>query len=137
MLLPPIATHEAKGVPSNPPRSSNFAWFFLPACLITLECAYIALGKYVEISKKLFEGLDVNLPLPTRFLVANHDWLFSLLFLSAMGIVIVRLFVPLDKKRRMIFNWVFVGAGILGPALVILTMYLPVLELALKPRTAK
>ncbi len=137
MFMLPTSADAEKGGQTTSPRSSNFAWFYTAALLLYFVLTYSFLGNYVDLSQKLFDGLDVNLPLPTRFLLANQIWLFPALLLCGSGAAAVKLIMPLDKMRRWIVNVILVGAGILGPTLIVFITYLPLFTLIGKLQSAK
>ena len=137
MPSPILAAVDSAEAPKNLRQRPVLAWLSTTVFLLIFALACSALAKYVEISQKLLDGLEVNPLQLTRFVVTNHRWLLPLLFFSTAVIATSKLIIPLDEKRKMILNLILIGVAILGPAFVIFSMYLPVLELAWKLQSAK
>ena len=127
-----IPGHIEKESPPNTPLHWRLRWPFAVACCLYFLLAYLFLATATPTFAKLFEGLSVDLPLPTRFLMASHSWLFPLIFVGAVLLTVFKEFVPLDKFRLRVANLILIFIGLAFPALVILAMYLPLFELIWK-----
>ena len=127
-----IPVHIEKELSPNPPPNSLPRWLFaLARCsyyLLAYGCLALATPSFV----KLFEGLGVDLPLPTRFLMATYSWLFPLFFVGAVILTIAKQFVSLDKVRLRIANLILIFVGVVFAPLVIFVLYLPLLDLVHK-----
>jgi hypothetical protein len=130
-----IPTYDGKQFPTNTPSNSRVPWLFALACCLYYLLAYLCLASAAPIFAKLFEGLGVALPLPTRLLMASYSWLFPVWFVGAVILTISKQFVPLDKLRVTTLFLIVVGVGF--PPLAVLTLYLPWLDLTRKVFFAK
>jgi len=85
----------------------------------------------------LFQGLSVEVPWPTRFLLATYSWLLPVLYLS-LGLVAIS--VQSSKRdfrtKRLAIVRIFLGA-IVSAGLVIFILYLPLLTIASKLNDAR
>ena len=77
----------------------------------------------------LFSALDVQPPFVTRFLLANHKWVYPLLF-SATGLfVLAKEFVVRDARSRLATTAIVFVATVSSLGLVIYVLYLPMFDL--------
>ena len=98
------------------------------ACLVS----WLILVKITPIFVVSFKGLEVNLPFPTKFLIASYSWLYPLLFGGAAVALIVQEFLVRDARRRLITTAVvFVGSAA-SVAVAIICLYLPLFLLTWK-----
>ena len=97
-------------------------------CLI----AWLVLIKITPIFTILFKGLEVELPLPTRFLLTNYFWIYPL-FLGATvaALVAQEIFVRDARRRLLAMGGIFLAAAVSVGAAVI-CLYLPLFVLAEK-----
>jgi len=117
--------------------NSRGPWRYAVMCCLYFLVAYRCFLGVIPMFAKLFEGLGVEVPLPTRFLIATFWWLLPAIFLGAAALIIARQFVRLDGLRLRFTNFVliFVG-GVLVP-LIVLDLYLPFLDLIWKFHSLK
>lgn len=104
-------------------------------CCLYYIFVYLCLASAAPTFARLFEGLGVALPLPTRFLMASYSWLFPVWFVGSVILTISKQFVSLDKLR--VVNLFLIVVGVALPLLVVLTLYLPSLDLMWKLLFAK
>lgn len=106
----------------------------LPWYVTLIGCVYygwLGLGfqKVIPIFAKLFDGLGVELPLPTRFLLCNYLWFLPGLYLAAIFLTILNQFAFFDQRQQRFANWYLLFAGAVLPSLLALTLYLPLFVL--------
>jgi type II secretory pathway component PulF len=120
----------------KPPRQS-FAPFF--PLLTLLSCVVIGFGSFqgTPIFRDLYKGLGVDLPLPTKFLLANYAWLYPLFFGGAAILLIVDEFVVREARRRLTATKIIFLASVSSLAVVMFILYLPLFDLILKLNRAK
>ena len=121
--------------PSQP--SSVRSW--LATGFVGLFCIVFALasGHFVEPFISLFRGLSVELPWPTRFLLATYTWLLPLLFIVLAALVILKEFSACEPSRKFLLTRRTFFAVLVTAGLTILTLYLPVLTMGVKLGKAK
>jgi type II secretory pathway component PulF len=90
------------------------------------------LVRSIEIFNTLFQGLGVQLPGATRFLLVTYVWLFPFLFVGAAILVIAKELVMRDVRGRLAATLVIFVAAASSVGLVVFVLYLPVLELLRK-----
>jgi hypothetical protein len=119
---------------SHAPPQISLAISWCLSGFVTFLCLVLALAstRFVQPFTALFQGLKVELPWPTRFLVATHYWLLPAFYLGLALVAILIQFSDRDlRAKRMaairIFLAVLVAAG-----LVLFVLYLPLLTLASK-----
>ena len=127
-----IPGHIEKESPPNTPLHWRLRWPFAVACCLYFLLAYLFLATATPTFAKLFEGLSVDLPLPTRLLMKSYSWLFPVFFVGAVILTIAKQIVPLDKSRLRIANLILIFVGVVFLPLVILDFYLPWLVLVYK-----
>ena len=102
--------------------------------LVSFGCLFacLVLVQSIEIFNTLFQGLGVELPGATRFLLATYVWLFPFLFVGAAILVIAKEFVMRDVRGRLAATLVIFVTAASSVGLVVFVLYLPVLELLRK-----
>lgn len=130
-------TYAAKQFPSNSPSKLYASWLLALVCCLYNLLAYLGLASATPIFAKMFEGLGVALPLPTRLLMASYWWLFPVFFIGAVILTIAKQFVPLEKRFLRLANLFLIVVGVAFAPLVVLTLYLPLLDLTWKLHFAK
>jgi hypothetical protein len=114
----------------------------ISSCLsgvVTFLCLVLALAstRFVEPFTALFQGLNVELPWPTRFLVATQSWLSPAFYL---GLALVAILIQFSgrgfRAKRMAAIRIFLAA-LLVAGLVLFVLYLPLLTLVTKLSGAK
>lgn len=127
-----VSTAEANKLPTRMLLNPRVPWPYAVACCAYFLVAYYCLAGAIPIFAKLFEGLIVDLPLLTHFIIATYWWLFPVFFLGAAALTLVKQFVQLEATRLRITNLflIFAGAGLVP--LTLLAIYLPLLELIWK-----
>jgi len=126
---------EKEKVGRTPP--SRVSWPFAVACCLYYLFVYGGLTVSVPIFGELFTGLGVVPQLPTRLLLSNHSWIFSVCFCGAVVLVIFKQLVRLDKTRLRIANVILIFVGVALVPLVVFTMYLPLFDLMRKLHSAR
>jgi hypothetical protein len=132
-----IPTYERKQFPPNTPSKLYVSWLFALVCCLYYLLAYLGLASATPIFAKMFEGLEVALPLPTRLLMASYSWLFPVFFVGAVILTIAKQFVPLEKRPLRLANLFLIVVGVAFAPLVVFTLYLPLLDLIWKLHFAK
>jgi len=85
----------------------------------------------------MFQGLAVELPLPTRFFLATYAWLLPFLFTVLTVFVILKEFLARELRRRFLLTARVFLAALITAGVVILILYLPLLALGTKLVKAK
>ncbi len=117
----------------QPNRKPEIALARTLAVFVSLGCltSSLLLAKEVPIFGGLFQGLEVDLPFATRFLVANYGWISALFVGEAVLPTVTEFLIP--ATRRLIIT----GSAFAALALVVFIPYLPLIELARKAGQAK
>jgi len=117
----------------QPNRKPEIALARTLAVFVSLGCltSSLVLAKEVPIFGGLFQGLEVDLPFATRFLVANYGWISALFVGEAVLPTVTEFLIP--ATRRLIIT----GSAFAALALVVFIPYLPLIELARKAGQAK
>ena len=105
---------------------------------VSFLCVVLAVAstRFVGPFASLFAGLDVDLPWPTRFLIATHSWLLSTYFLVLAVLALGKEWLSRDfRLKRLITVRIFLAA-LISAGIVLLLLYLPVLTIASKLRDA-
>ena len=112
--------------------SAGLSWF--ATAVVALPCLFLALilGHVLDPFATMFEGLGVEIPWLTRFLLTTHGWPIRLLFLGLAVFVIWKELSLQELRRKFVVTARIFFAALLTAVLVILTLYLPVLTLASK-----
>ena len=102
--------------------------------LVSLGCLFacLVLVRSIAIFNTLFQGLGVELPGATRFLLATYVWLFPVFFVGAAILVIAKEFVMRDVRGRLAATLVIFVTAASSVGLAVFVLYLPVLELLRK-----
>ncbi|MGH8100843.1 MAG: hypothetical protein ACREIW_06065 [Chthoniobacterales bacterium] len=137
MSLSPFFSAKRNEVTFNALANSRLPWPFAAAYVFYFFIIYRAVVSVIPIFIALFKGLDVALPMPTRFLFESYRWLFPLLFVGSVSLIIAIRFVPLTKTRLRLANLTLILAGAVSVAVVALVLYLPYLDLIWKLHRAK
>jgi len=113
------------------------AWVL--SVLVSLICLIVGfiLSQITPIYRDLFKRLGVELPLTTRFLIANYFWLYPLLFRGLAFLAIAKEFWVRGTRRRLSFSGIILLAAILSVGLDRFIMYLPLFDLVQKLSRAK
>lgn len=127
--LTPFVFADQKESPQNSRLKSRVPWPFAIACCVYYLLAYRGLAAAAPIFAKLFEGLGVEIPFPTRLMMNAYWWIFPVIFLGAVTLTIVKQFRPLEKLRLRIANLFLIFAGVVFPMLAVLGFYLPLFVL--------
>jgi type II secretory pathway component PulF len=114
-----------------------FAWAV--SVLVSLICLFVGLvlSRTTPVFRELFQGLGVELPLTTRFLIANYFWLYPSLFGGLAILSIVKEFRVRGTRRRLSASGIILLAAISSVGLERFIMYLPLLDLIQKLNQAK
>jgi hypothetical protein len=119
---------------SHTPSQTSLAISWCLSGLVTFLCLVLALAstRFVQPFTVLFQGLNVELPWPTRFLVATQYWLLPVFYLGLASVAILIQFSDCDfRAKRMAVVRIFL-ATLVAAGLVLLVLYLPLLTLASK-----
>ena len=112
----------------------NTVLSWLATVVVAFLCSVFVLvsGPFVQPFAVMLQGLGVELPLPTRFVLATYVWLLPLLFSALAVFVILKEFLARELRRRFVLTARVFLAALIAVGLVILILYLPVLSLAAK-----
>jgi len=89
------------------------------------------------IFRDLFNGLGVDLPVATKFLLANYVWLYPVFFGGAAILLIVCEFAVHEKRRRLTATIIIFSASVSSLAVAYFILYLPCFDLVVKLNRAK
>ena len=88
--------------------------------------------RFVRVFNELFQGLNVELPWPTRFFLASYHWVLPAFYLClALGVFVIQ-FSGRDFRAKRLFTVRILLAALVGAGLVVFILYLPLLTLASK-----
>jgi hypothetical protein len=124
-IIPVFAARNRSG-------DARFPWWLTVSCCIYFAILCRSYFTFVPIFAELFKGLGVDLPFPTKLLMATYRWSLPLFYLFASGVAVVKQFVPLQGVRARLANFTLIFAGILMLPLIVLCMYLPLFVLIYK-----
>ncbi len=124
-IIPVFATRNRSGDQRSP-------WWLTVSCCIYFVILCKSYFIFVPIFAELFKGLGVDLPYPTKLLMATYRWSLPLFYLFASGVAVVKQFVPLQGVRAWLANFTLIFAGILMLPFIVLCMYLPLFVLIYK-----
>jgi hypothetical protein len=112
--------------------STVLSW--LATGVVAFLCSVLGLasGPFVQSFAVMLQGLRVELPLPTRFVLATYVWLLPLLFSALAVFVILKEVLARELRRRFVLTARVFLAALIAVGLVILILYLPLLTLAAK-----
>jgi hypothetical protein len=98
---------------------------------VALQCAVsaIAMVRVVSIFQEMFKGIGVELPWPTRLLLATYYWSLPAFFLILVLLLIGKEFALLENRRKFVFTGEIFLAAVFTPGLVMLILYLPLFVL--------
>jgi hypothetical protein len=118
-------------------KEKGFSWgasvFVSVCCIFTCVTSVQFTGTFTE----LFKGLEVELPLATRFLIVTYSWLYPLFYIGAGVLVIAKEFVLRNMRHRLVTTAVVFLAAISSVEPVQYILYLPMLDLVKKLSQAK
>jgi hypothetical protein len=107
--------------------------------VVTFLCLVLALAltHFIQPFTVLFQDLSVELPWPTRFLIATQYWLLPVFYLGLALIAILIQFSDCDSPaKRMAAVRIFLAA-LVAAGLVLFVLYLPLLTAAGKLSAAR
>ena len=117
----------------NQPHSGTvLSW--LATGIVAFFCTMLGLisGRFVDPFGAMFNGLGVDLPWPTHFLLATEAWPLRLVFYTLTVFVIAKEFSVGALRRRFVLTARTFFAAIVTVGLLIIVLYLPLLVLARK-----
>jgi hypothetical protein len=112
--------------------STVLSWLATGVVAFLCSVFGLASGRFVQPFAVMLQGLGVELPLPTRFVLATYVWLLPLLFSALAIFVVLKEFLARELRRRFVLTARVFLAALNAVGLVILILYLPVLTLAAK-----
>jgi len=131
-----MTTITAMPVPGNGRTSTGvLAWALSILVSLVFLVFCVGLLKSIRMFDEMFKNLDVQLPLPTRFLVANYVWLFPLFYGGGAAFLIVKEFVMRSVPHRLITSALVLVAGMWSLGLLHFVLYLSVFDLMRKLAT--
>jgi len=128
---------DTHAIHNQPKPSTVLSW--LTTGVVAFLCSVLGLASahFVHPFAALFQGLGVELPLPTRFMLATYTWLLPLLFTTLAVFVILKEFAAREVRRRFLLTGRVFLAALIAAGLVIFVLYLPLLTLLAKLVKAK
>ena len=114
-----------------------FSWLatVIVALFSVLSGLYVVL--VIPSFATLFQGLGVELPLPTRLLLATYKWFIPLLFVALAVFVIWKEFSLPEVRYKIVVTITVFLASLTGPGLVVFILYQPLFVLIKKLSEAK
>jgi type II secretory pathway component PulF len=92
-------------------------------------CLAVGFGRAILPFTKLYEGLGVELPLPTRILLSFHSWFAPIVFALAAMLTVAKKLVEFSRRQLRVVNIALVVIGAVLPGLFVLFLYLPLFVL--------
>jgi hypothetical protein len=126
--------HIVNSLQATRPAQFGIGLSWLATVVVALPCLFFALvlGHVLEPFGTMYQGLGVDLPWPTRLLLATQAWPLRLILLGLAVLVIWKEFFVHELRRKFILTArVFFGA-LLTMVLFLLTIYLPLFLLTNK-----
>jgi hypothetical protein len=121
------------GLPqSHASSQTSLAISWCLSAVATFLCLVLALASthFIQPFTALFQGLNVALPWPTRFLVATQYWLLPSFYLGLALMAILFQFSDRGfRAKRMAAIRIFLTA-LMAAGLVLFVLYLPLLTVA-------
>ena len=116
------------------PTQVGVSLSWLATAVVALPCLFLALvlGHVLDPFAAMFQGLGVEVPWPTRFLLATRAWPLRLIFVGLALFVIWKEFSTHELHRRFVLSARIFFAALLTMGLIMLSLYLPLLVLASK-----
>jgi hypothetical protein len=117
------------GLPAASPNGSRIPWF-----MVVVGCFYfvwlaVAFNRAILPFAKLYAGLGVELPLPTRFLLSFHFWFAPIVSVVAAMLTVAKKLVEFSRRQLRVVNIAIVVIGAVLPGLFVLFLYLPLFVL--------
>lgn len=128
--MPPPVDSVLPGLPSpSSPEGSHVSWFVVIAGCLYFVSLGVGFEKVIQPFSKLFAGLGVELPLPTRILLSSHSWLLPILFIGAAMLTVAKRLAHFSRRQLHIVNAALILIGLVLPALIMWTLYMPLFAL--------
>ena len=102
-------------------------------------CLVLALAsaKFVRPFHELFQGLNVELPWPTRFFLVTYHWVLPVFYLGlALGVFVIQFSGRDFRTKRLATVRIFL-ATLISVGVVVFILYLPLLTIVSKLADAK
>ena len=114
-----------------------FSW--LATAIVALFCVLtgLSLARAIPTFATMFQGLGVELPLPTRVLLDTYKWFIPLLFVALAVFVIWKEFSLREIRYRVVVTITVFLASLTAPGLVVFILYQPLFVLMKKLSEAK
>jgi len=117
------------GFPAASPKSGRIPWF-----MVVVGCLYfvwLAVGftRAIPYCTKLYGGLGVELPLPTRILLSTNFWSLPIVFIAAAMLTVAKKLAGFSRRQLRVVNIVLIVIGAVLPALLVWFLYLPLFSL--------
>jgi len=108
------------------------AW--LAALLVSLLCfnACFILFRSTRVYRELFNGLGIQIPLVTRFLLVNYFWLYPLLFGGIVILLITKVLTVREPRHSLAVTGIIFGGALLCAGLANFVLQLPMADLIQK-----
>jgi hypothetical protein len=116
---------------------SRLPWPYAIACCLYFIFIYRALTLATPTFAKMFTELGIVIPLPTLLLIASYRWVYSITFVGAVILTIVKQFVVLRGASLRVANLLIIFVGIVFAPLATLLLYWPLLELTWKLKSMR
>jgi type II secretory pathway component PulF len=123
--------------PAQFPVARLLSW--LATGIVAVSCLLLApiLISVIPSYSNMFHGLGVELPWPTRVLLATYYWLLPIFFVALAVFVVWKECSTRELRRRFLLTARVFFAALITVGLVAFVLYLPVLTLASKLAIAK
>jgi hypothetical protein len=119
------------------PVGRSLSW--VATAIVAASCLLLApiLIRAIPIYSNMFQGLEIQLPWPTRGLFATHYWLLPSFFVALAVFVIWKECSTRELRRRLLLTARVFFVALITVGIVIFVLYLPLLALASKLGIAK
>jgi len=116
------------GVPAASPNKSRIRWPLTAVLGLSFVWLALDITRILPIFSKLFTGIGVEIPLPTRALLSSPWWFLPAVFAVGALLAVAKSFVALNKLQLRVVNIAFILIG-LSPFVVLVLVYLPLFML--------
>jgi hypothetical protein len=124
-----VTTLAREELGAQAPQGLRTPWTCLILCWVYFFVSFYGTFRTAAIFKSLFEILNLELPLLTRFLIASYGWFCPLLFISVVALTVAKQFFVIETKRDRIINVYLVVVAVFAAPVMIFVLYLPLLNL--------
>ncbi|GAC1633286.1 MAG: hypothetical protein NVS9B14_07790 [Candidatus Acidiferrum sp.] len=118
-------------------NESGASWLYLAMWWMYFFASLYGIFHAAPIFRSLFAGLDVELRLPTRFLLATYWWLCPLVFVSILALTLCKKFFVANKNLHLAIDVYLVVLAILSGPVMVFVLYWPLFDVIHKLEGAR